>query len=380
MKKMLFFTYGDSSKPATWSNVPYLFSKTLEQKGIDVIRVNIAPNKYVNALFSKVFLKLLANFYSDHKYSFIRTALYRFFANRIIRKAIKNYKPDLCFFSNFDFIKPDNNIPTILFSDWTYDILIRERLSRPPYFFEKNFISHQEKAINSADLVISLFEKCAEKMSENYPNANVVFLGGNVVNSLYSGDVIPSELIMKKKISNKILFIGGKHYKSGAQTLVNAFNVLNDCQYELHIIGLTKSELENCSNKVYCYGYLDKNLEHSRDIYYKLISSAKYIVNPTPVWAGYSSTIEAMYFATPVIVPAYLEFVAEFGDNIDFGFYLRDSSEMYLSEILKKALSLTQTEYEVIAEKAHLRVKNYTWESYVDRFLIKLNQIIENKK
>ncbi|MDG2949978.1 glycosyltransferase family protein [Exercitatus varius] len=378
MKKILFFTYGDANKPATWSNVPYLFSRTLEKKGIDVIRINIAPNKYINALFSRVLLRLLTFFYPDHKYSFIRMPIYRFFANRVIKKAIKNHQPDLCFFSNFDFIKPDKNIPTVLFSDWTYDILVRERLSRPPYFFERAFISHQEKAINSADLVISLFEKCAKEMNKVYPNANVVFLGGNVVNSLYNGNIILSELIMKKQISNKILFIGGKHYKSGAQTLINAFNILDNCQYELHIIGLTRSDLKNCSDKVYCYGYLDKNLEDSRNTYYKLMSSAKYIANPTPIWAGYSSTIEAMYFATPVIVPAYMEFVAEFGDDIDFGFYLEDCSEKSVSKILSKAFSLSPSEYKAIAEKAHFRVKDYSWESYVDRFLVKLNQVIKN--
>ncbi|WP_143529635.1 glycosyltransferase family 4 protein, partial [Rodentibacter mrazii] len=254
MKRILFFTYGDANEPATWSNVPYLFSRTLENKGDDVVRVNIAPNKYINAFFRKVFLKVLSLFYPDHKYSFIRTPIYRFWANRVIQKAIKKHQPDLCLFTNFDFIKPNKNITTVLFSDWSYDILIRERLSREPYFFEKPFILHQEKAINSVDLVISLFEKCAENMAKTYPGANIGFLGGNVVNSLYDQRVVPLELAMKKQISNKILFIGGKHYKNGAQTLINAFNMLNDFQYELHIIGLSKSELENCSDRIYCYG------------------------------------------------------------------------------------------------------------------------------
>ncbi|WP_158074776.1 glycosyltransferase, partial [Rodentibacter mrazii] len=107
------------------------------------------------------------------------------------------------------------------------------------------------------------------------------------------------------------------------------------------------------------------------------ISSAKYIVNPTPIWAGYSSTIEAMYFATPIIVPAYMEFVAEFGVDIDFGFYLENCSEKTVSDTLRKALSLSSLEYKKLAENAHLRVKEYNWESYVDRFLLRLNQIVK---
>ena len=41
IEEVIFFTYGDSSDASTWSNVPYLFTRTLEKKGITVRRVNL---------------------------------------------------------------------------------------------------------------------------------------------------------------------------------------------------------------------------------------------------------------------------------------------------------------------------------------------------
>ena len=32
MKNIIVFTYGDANNPSTWSNVPYLFTTTLEKK------------------------------------------------------------------------------------------------------------------------------------------------------------------------------------------------------------------------------------------------------------------------------------------------------------------------------------------------------------
>ena len=47
MNEITIFTYGDSNKISTWSNVPYFFTTTLEKKGIIVNRINIRPGNRV---------------------------------------------------------------------------------------------------------------------------------------------------------------------------------------------------------------------------------------------------------------------------------------------------------------------------------------------
>jgi hypothetical protein len=51
LKEINVFTYGNASKLSTWSNVPYFFTETLEEKGIKVNRINIQPNKIFKTIY-----------------------------------------------------------------------------------------------------------------------------------------------------------------------------------------------------------------------------------------------------------------------------------------------------------------------------------------
>lgn len=89
------------------------------------------------------------------------------------------------------------------------------------------------------------------------------------------------------------------------------------------------------------------------------------------IGGGYSSTVEAMYFYTPVIVSPYDDFVNEFGKDIDFGIY----NEKYDSSVLAKNIEaiFNSGDYENMCLNAHERVKDYTWDNYVDKILKLLN-------
>jgi len=43
IKEVLFLCYGDSNDITTWSNVPYLFARELEHRGIIVRRIDLNP-------------------------------------------------------------------------------------------------------------------------------------------------------------------------------------------------------------------------------------------------------------------------------------------------------------------------------------------------
>jgi glycosyltransferase involved in cell wall biosynthesis len=95
-------------------------------------------------------------------------------------------------------------------------------------------------------------------------------------------------------------------------------------------------------------------------------------VNPAANWGAYSSTIEAMYYGTPVIVTPYDDFVADFGREIEFGYYLEKPDN--LLPLIKKVLSQTTEEYQTMCLAAREAVKDYTWDKYVDVFLDSLKQ------
>lgn len=370
-KEIIFFTIGDSNNASVWSNVPFCFSKALEQKGIVVHRVNISAPQWVVSFYN-LFLRRLIDILTLRKIHACyasKTHWFKIIAEEKIKKAlIKHSLADYCFFMGYGFYNKWNDIPSLLFSDWTFAMDIEKR-GKPGPLHHRAFRQEKE-AIENSTYVVSMFAECAEEMKKRYPNANIHFLGGNVINSLYNGTIDKDTIISQKEKSEQILFIGRKTtYFEGAKKLIEAFKVLKTrYQYlKLNIIGIDKSDFADLPEDVTCYGFLNKSVEEDRHLYYHLLLNAKVLVNPTPKWGAYSSTIEAMYYYTPVIVSPYETFVNEFGQTIDFGLY----NEHYTTEGIAKDIEkvIFSCEYKSFCENAHNRVEKYTWNSYVDKVL-----------
>lgn len=186
------------------------------------------------------------------------------------------------------------------------------------------------------------------------------------------------DAIIDKRISSPIiLFIGDTRYTSAALELIDSFKELQHkySNLRLHIIGMTNEQLSINTEQmnIICHGYLHKDREEERDVYYNLLMQAKVFVNPAAQWGGYSSTIEAMYYGCPVIVSPYDDFVAEFGNDIDFGIYHKNKGTLY-SE-MDAILSLNNNEYKKMSASAANRVKEYTWDNYVYSLVSDLKQL-----
>lgn len=254
MNSVLFFSFGDSNSASTWSNVPYCFSKELEKRGIVVHRVNIAPNKKLSRIWDKSIGKLTKLLWPGNFYSFSRTHFAAIIVWHKIKKAVLSHpQSDLCIFIGFDFYNKFSNIPSLLFCDWTYKILI-ERKGRVPYFFERNYIHREETIINAADYVVSLFPDCAARMKVDCPKANIFSFSTNVINLLYDKPLLENELIERKGKRRKIVFIGRNAYKDSLMLLIKTFrkvqNNWNDL--ELHIIGMTLEKTGSINRSFIC--------------------------------------------------------------------------------------------------------------------------------
>ena len=129
--------------------------------------------------------------------------------------------------------------------------------------------------------------------------------------------------------------------------------------------GITAEDIGTDDSRVKCYGYLRKDNHVECGIYYDLMCRARVFCNPTPEWAGFSSTVEAMFFFTPVVVSKYDNFVAEFGNDIDFGKY---NVSFSMSAVAGDILTVVDSPaYDTKCVIAHDSVREYTWESFVDR-------------
>src|SRR5574344_320720 len=363
IKEVIFFCYGDSAKPETWSNLPFLFTRKLEKKNILVHRVDINPERFFNSLYNRLVYPILKSIYPGMVYTFDRTRLCALLTQQRISKAVKKYKTsDLCIFDCFDYYNKYSDIPSLLFSDWTMEILLSDRFQRVPYPMEKRFIQQQAKAIMHADYVVSLFPICADWMKRKYPQANIHYLGGNVINSFYEEELDSSAVVRAKYTSNSILFIGGKNYIDSALMTIEAKKLIQN--RALHMIGLTEDMVKLSLPNVCYHGYLRKDNKRECQMYYKLVFQAKVFVNANPRWGGYSSSIEAMYYHTPIVISPYQDFVQAFVSLIDFGIY----NEMFTSEEIasniKKVCNMNEGEYKSFCFHAHERVEDYTWKRY----------------
>lgn len=380
IKEVTLYTMGDSTKLSTWSNVPFLFAKALENKGIKVNRINIEENMTISKVYNKYFIHVINFLYKRNDFSYQRSLLNVFLINRKIKKTSNQYpNSQLNIFLTFTYYNKWSDKPSILFGDWTYDYLFQKRIKRKPYSIEQRFIDIENNSINKADMVVCLFPKCCEFIKSRSSNKNIFYLGRNVVNNINEHE--PSEqLIPSKRANKRLLFVGGGKYSTAAETLISAYKILKTQYYpdlQLDLIGLKEdfNKKDNHIDGVHFYGYLNKTIDSDRKLYYDLFSKASILINTTPQWAGYSSTIEAMYYYTPVVVTKYEDFTSEFGEELDFGLY----SENSVDAVVDKIKHILDDRYEDFSLNAHNAVKDYTWDKYMENLLNKVELYVKSK-
>ncbi len=383
-KKILFVCYGDSTSPKAWSNVPYLFSENLRQQGFEILRVDLSPNEKYEALWNKYPRRILSRFFPTQQYEYIKTPIARYLAYQKIKKAIKS-NPDLYFtiILSFDFYNKFNKIPSLIFHDWSYDMIILDRLKRKPYFFEKWFINYQHEAFNESELVVSLFKDAQKIISERH-GKKVHHLGSNVVNDINFNKPTPHEILEVKRNSQELLLIGSMKYLLGARKLVQALRILQKDfpDLTLNIVNIPKDRLllEDTDRNINFYSYLDKGDPEQNKQYYDLLTKAKILVNPSEIWAAYSSTIECMFNYTPIIIKPYEAFAMDYGKKNDFGVYLQDTEVTTIVESIRSILLMNDDAYTKLCMRAKELVKDQTWENYTKKIVDLMEDVVNKKK
>ena len=364
MTEINLFTKGDSNNISTWSNVPFLFAKALEKKGYVVHKHCISSPHWLIRLFNSISIRISHYiFHTNSIFEFHNTWLHRKIIDFIIKRSTNKYpNSKLNIFLTSEYLNKFSSQPNILFCDWSHRMYVER--GRKAYWYERKRLDHEDKVIKKADAVYTLFPKCKEKMESLY-GRKVDYLNRNVINSTFIGRFDIKETITNRLKSNSILFIGNFKYRSGALQLIQSVDELSQEKnnLEIHVIGMTEKELGKHENVV-CHGYLHKDNEAERNLYYELLLSCRCLVNPTKGWAGYSSCVEAMYYGCPIIISPYDDFTAEFGDIISFGYYCDENN---LKDKIKQMFN--SINYPSMCTAAHMAVKDYTWDNYMDAFI-----------
>lgn len=376
LREVTVFTNGDSSKLSTWSNVPYLFTQTLIEKGIKVNRVDLTPDPSLKNFWDKTMGRVARRLVNKHtNFEYFRSLRHFINVRARIKKAIHDHsQTDVFIFLTFSFSASTlTKKPVVLFGDWTYDYFLDYYENRKPDLLERQSVKRENSVIENADLVLPLFPGIAAHMKKKYSNKNIQYLG-NVINAVKT--ISETEALKAKEHSHELLFVGSPKYLEGALSLLSAFENLKK-QYpllKLHIVGMNEAELGRAlPTDVTCYGYIDKGNDKERELYYDLFKRAKVFINTTPKWGAFSATLEAMYFYNPVIVMPYTEFVETFGRQINFGVYCEENTPGSIEKSIRSVFDTTS--YNSLCMSANTSVKDFTWSAYIDKVIAQINAL-----
>lgn len=370
-KEITVFTEGNSNHSNVWSNIPYFLTTTLESKGYLVHRVNVTGNHILRSFCDKFLCRLLRRiFMKKSSFSYNRSKFYSNEVQHLMKKSVALHPNSCCYIStSFSYAPYLYTVkPCILFCDWTYDYYLKYFLQRKPDFLESPAVIRQDEVIEHASAVFVLFPDVAAYMQQYYHNKNIFYLG-NVINAEpFERDI--ASLSHRQSDAN-ILFIGLKKYKEGADSLIQAIVQLHESvpHITLDIVGMNRNDFANLPTYIRCHGYLNKNIESDKKLYYSLLNHTAMYVNTTPLWAGFSSALEALHYYVPVITTPYPSFVKTFGNSIPFGYYCDENSADAIASYIQQLLTLPLANYEDMCEQAHLFVAEFTWDTYVDRML-----------
>ena len=382
-KELNVFTVGNYDNSATFSGVPFYFIKALENKGYNVHKVNII-NSFISGIYDKIITRILNKIFKDSTYSYYRSRLCYFLSNRKIKKTCKRYSnSNYNIFTTFSFSSLKvSDIPVILFSDDTYEKLIFETKERNPYYIEKYALKKERYNLENANIVISLFPELKEYIIKNYKRNKGTYFIGNALNFETIPALEPKKIIKQKLSNRNLLFIGRKYYLQGAELLIKAFIIFNNNtkeKFQLHIIGLNESDVNFKDDFISYYGYLKKDVPEEFKKYIELIEKSRFFLNPTYGGGTYLTTLEVMYFYTPLIIYPHVELEKIFGEKLnEVGIILEKESEESLAKKIRDAINDTDN-WEKMALNAHNIVKDYSWNNFINSLEEKLTMDKINK-
>lgn len=364
------FTIGDSREPSTWSNVPYFFTRMLEEQGYAVHRVNIAPSRFLQLLFDlpwKAFCSVVGR---QTRFTYLRSRFNRKVTNAKIDRALKQYPDGHCVFMTFSFGPPANR-PYTLFCDQTFAQHIAYFDERQPDGLELPTIIEERKNLKNASCIIALFPDLAESLRGKHGDRVKYY--GNVVN-IDRLEVDAAKLLARKRNANEIVFIGNRKYREGLERLADAVTIMNKGELPkvtVNVIGMDRSDLASAPPNMKFHGYLDKGDPKQERIYLDILERSRLFVNPNPKWAAFSASCEALYLYTPVVIFPYGEFERTFGDTNSVGHALSSTRPAAIADAIASLLS-DDVAWSRKAVSAHEATKSMTWANYVEKYLADL--------
>ena len=122
IKEIIVYTNGDSRSLRTWSNVPYLLTTTLENKGVKVRRVDISTDPFYASKFDRTIRIFWNKIFPGNRFDYLRSKLHEVITKKKIKQANKEFpEAQIHFFISFSLsARGISSKPSIQFCDWNF--------------------------------------------------------------------------------------------------------------------------------------------------------------------------------------------------------------------------------------------------------------------
>lgn len=366
--KIFLCTTSTSKHYKSWSNIPYLLHKHLQTRGYEVKNIVLRELFPINFLFNLPIRFLIKCLGLETTYFFVRTPVHFFFTyiySQFIRFISSN--KDIMLVQGYSYPPHNSKNRLILLGDWPSAYLFDTFLKRRPSRLEMRSIAREDRVIENANAVITLFPDVHKYMHQRYKNRNIFYFG-NVVN-IDSYVELPPDILDRKRNSRSLLFIGQPYYLSGAHQLIDAVDVLRKEGYDLlvDIVGIEPSLIGRDFDWLSVHGYLDKGNAIAKRKYYELLANAKLFVNTTAGWTAFQAMLEAMYFFNPIVVRCNPNLVQTFPGAHTFSYFVEDQEDSLQAKLVDSLLF--SDEYLSRCRMAHEAAKPFTWVNFTDQLV-----------
>lgn len=319
----------------------------LLDNGISICSIYALPINH--SISTKLLWKSEKMNYNNCRYfqlGFINLSFFKYISinynlNRIIKKILKeNYgeKNVILFDGAFVSIYPTlkkyvKQIPTYAIIADVYEYMADVDNSSK---YKKVVVNNVKKFIKSVNKYLTGYIFLNENMNKLYKSNNYIIIEGIVSNF--------NNVIRKRKNNNEkkiILYAGGLLEKFGIKNLIEAFKLIYDSSYELHLYGYTDIEdyiLNNTKSdcRIKYFGMKDTETVFLAE------KNATILVNPRPTCYEFqkysfpSKIIEYMCSGTPVITTKIDGMPKEYDDYLFyFDDYSVDGLKQKIEEVLK---------------------------------------------
>lgn len=367
--KIYLCTTATSKDYKSWSNIPYLLHKNLQKKGYKVTNIVLREFPPIKLFFNLPLRVLVKYFGFKSNYYYVRTPIHFFFTwvySQYIR--IVSEPDDVMVVQGFSYPPRNDKNRMLIVGDWPSAYLFEKFLKRTPGHWEMKSIAREDKVIEKADAVVTLFPDVLEYMQQKYQNKKIYYIG-NVINVDDDYINISPDILHKKANSKSLLFIGQPFYIDGANELITAAESLRSRGYELDvdIVGIEPILLKQRHDWLTIHGYLDKGNPSDKRKYYNLLENAKLFINTTQAWNAFQATLEAMYFYNPIVVKPNENLAQTFPMLENLSYIVSGKGNSLEEQIVKSIVQ--HDEYIKKCKASHLAVEPYTWDRFTQNLI-----------